>query len=161
MYIFVVGEGIEENAINIPSYTNVGFRLKCGINDSALTSATLPAGATYGIEVSTGARIVNYEISNTNNLINIEANSTDTTPTKYVIIDLGDVINNIGRATTEFTTRAYLKVGDVYYYSDETNPENKKTYSVASLTEAAFNADVNEVLGLYMLLEEKGCYAAA
>lgn len=161
MYIFVVGNDVTENTIDVTSYTHVDFRLKCGINDSALKNVTLPEGATYGIEVSTGTRTVKYEISDTNKLINIEANSTDTTPTKYVIIGLDDVINKIERATTEFTTRAYLKVGDVYYYSDETNPENKKTYSVASLTVAAMDANVQEVVGLYRILNEKGCFTVA
>ena len=155
MYVFVVND-----IRTVNTYSDVYFRLKCGINDTSLTGVTLPEGASYGIEVSTGARTVKYEI--TRDLIHSQLNPNDTTPTKYVIIDLGDVINNIERATTEFTTRAYLKFGEnEYYYSNEVNPENKKTYSVASLTENAYNANENEVLDLYMLFEEKGCYAAA
>ncbi|MCQ2979559.1 MAG: bacterial Ig-like domain-containing protein, partial [Clostridia bacterium] len=42
-------------------------------------------------------------------------------------MSLGDVINNLDRAATEFTVKAYIKDGENYYYSS-----NSTTYSVMS-----------------------------
>ena len=133
-------------------YSNVEFRIKSGIKDT-LAGTTLPEGAEYGIAVSTDASEQLFPIDNEYVLTNDSASEQD--PNKYVVISLGDVINNIERATTEFTTRAYVKFEGVTYYS-----ELAKTYSIASLTETYKEQGVTQVNNLYDLLSEKGCYVA-
>lgn len=157
MYIYVVGPNVNQNTIDIRSYSNVDIRLKCGIDDTSFANVTLPLGAEYGIAVSTASKTVYYKIASDSTVINEVENPGDAEPNKYVIIKLGnDLLNNFEKVTTEFTTQAYMYVDNMYYLSS-----NTKTYSVASLTKAAVDSSVEGVSGLYNILGDMGCYNAA
>ena len=59
----------------------------------------------------------------------------------YVVIKLGDIINNSEKLTTEFTVKAYVKVGGKTYTAKATeeNKEAVKTLSVADMVELYYN----------------------
>ena len=103
------------------------FKIKCGVDASIKNIASLAEGKefSWGIEVSDGMTEPRYYASNSEYMLN-----DDNSKMQYVIIDLGDVLNNIARAKKEFTVRAYVEVDGFKYYSSEA-----KTYSVASIVD--------------------------
>lgn len=103
------------------------FKIKCGVDASIKNIASLAEGKefSWGIEVSDGMTEPRYYASNSEYMLN-----DDNSKMQYVIIDLGDVLNNIARAKKEFTVRAYVEIDGFKYYSSEA-----KTYSVASIVD--------------------------
>ena len=67
---------------------------------------------------------------------------------------MGDVINDITKATTKFSVQAYVISEGITYYSDIV-----KTYSVADMVEAYYNQGNTRVTGLYNYFESRGLYA--
>lgn len=126
-------------------YTDVDFRLRCGVDSSLATLAATLEDATYGIEVSDGTTtrkyLSNNEYFTTDNVNNIS----------YVIIDLGDVLNNPSRINTVFTVRAF-----VTYDSDTMYSNSSCSYSVKDLVKYYHDMEIPEVNGLYSLLQELG-----
>ena len=117
------------------------FVFNCGVD---ATLAGIEGVTAYGIAVSTGDKVVPYTS---------EATSwSDADDMFSVSIDLGDIINNKTRLTTEFTVRAYVVVDGTTYYSTE-----EKTYSVASIVKQYHNGGEN-VEHLYNILTEYGLY---
>lgn len=138
-------------------YSNVDFRLKCGIDNSIEELVDLPEGKTYtwGIEISDGTNSKCYaESDDVNFIIKDETNEIN-----YVIISLGDVLTEIYKAKREFTVKAYVIYDGQTYYSSQV-----KTYSVASiLSYYQTNVDLtteqqNSVDAAVELLEKLGCY---
>ena len=138
-------------------YSNVDFRLKCGIDNSIEELVDLPEGKTYtwGIEISDGTNSKCYaESDDVNFIIKDETNEIN-----YVIISLGDVLTEIYKAKREFTVKAYVIYDGQTYYSSQV-----KTYSVASiLSYYQTNVDLtteqqNSVDAVVELLEKLGCY---
>lgn len=138
-------------------YSNVDFRLKCGIDNSIEELVDLPEGKTYtwGIEISDGTNSKCYaENDDVNFIIKDETNEIN-----YVIISLGDVLTEIYKAKREFTVKAYVIYDGQTYYSSQV-----KTYSVASiLSYYQTNVDLtteqqNSVDAAVELLEKLGCY---
>lgn len=103
------------------------FKIKCGVDASIKNIASLAEGKefSWGIEVSDGMTDPRYYASNSEYML-----YDDNSKMQYVIINLGDVLNNIARAKKEFTVRAYVEVDGFKYYSSEA-----KTYSVASIVD--------------------------
>ena len=116
------------------TYSNVKTMFGVGI-EKEISSALVPVAYTYGIEVKTSSKTVNYESAS------LESDAT----LYYKLINLGDVINNKSRATDVFNVRAYIDVNGLRYYSTSV-----KSYSVdtiidyylglGGLTEAQTNA---------------------
>ena len=104
------------------------FKIKCGVDASIKNISSLVEGKefSWGIEVSDGMTDPRFYASNSEYML-----YDDNSKMQYVIIDLGDVLNNITRAQKEFTVRAYVEVDGFKYYSSEA-----KTYSVASIVDA-------------------------
>ena len=72
---------------------------------------------------------------------------------KYVVIGLGDVLNNTNRAKDVFTARAYIEVDGVTYYS-----EAVKSYNFAQMI-AEYKTQGKPVVGMYQAFVDAGLYA--
>lgn len=101
-------------------YSDVDFRIRCGVNAGLEALANTLEGATYGLEVRTNSKTVCFD---SEELGNDAVNSII-----YKVVDLGDVLNNKDRLDLEFSVRAYVEYESVKYYS-----ESEKTYSLVNL----------------------------
>lgn len=120
---FMVANSNAGGTEKVTVYSDSEFRLKCGV-DSSL--AEIEGVDSYGILVSAGEKEEYY---------NSEASSWNgETAVTYVVISLGDVLNNLERATTEFTVQAYVVVDGITYVSTQT-----KTYSVKTIVKEYYN----------------------
>lgn len=140
-------------------YSNVNFLLKCGIQNSIENLVELPEDKSYtwGIEITDGTNPKRYtENDETNFIMKDETNGIN-----YVVISLGDVLNNTNYAKKEFTVKAFVEYEGVRYYT--TNEDNIKTYSVVSIlsyyqSEVELNAEQQESIdAVVALLEKLGC----
>lgn len=129
-------------------FTDVDFRLKVGVDKTlADIAADLElTTAQYGIEVFTNAKTVKYSAAN-----ELYAVEEDADGKAYVVIDLGDVLNNLSRVTEEFTVRAYVEVEGQTYYSSLT-----KTYSIKTLVDEYLPMNIEEVNEFKSTLEALG-----
>ena len=120
---------------------NSDFRIRCGVDAGLADIANVDS---YGIRVTAGGKTVDYST---------DANSWgETTDGKaYVLISLGDIVNNVARLQTAFTVQAYVVVDGVTYVSTLS-----KTYSVASMVAEYYNQDAEAVEHLYNYLVEIG-----
>ena len=121
---------------DVKTYPTSEFRLQVGV-DAAITEMS----ETWGIEVTSGSKTQRFDTV-----------TKQDGEIKFVVIGLGDVINNIERATANFTARAYIVVDGTTYYS-----ESEKTYNVAQMV-AEYYAQGKPVSGLYSIFTEKGLY---
>lgn len=129
----------------VVTYSNVEFRLRVGY-DASITAKAEQYGATeYGVEVSTNAKTMKFAYT-------LETKLDEEANINYVIVGLGDVINNTERATTVFTVKAYMVVNGMTYYS-----EVVKSYSVAEMV-AEYYAQEKPVDGVYYIFTQKGLY---
>ena len=112
--------GSETTEKEVTTFKASEFRLKCGV-DAAL--ADIEGITEYGIRVTAkGGNSKDYTTdanSWTMDLVN---------DIYYVVLNLGDIVNDKVKLTTEFTVVAYVKVDDTVYTSEQT-----KKYSVAGL----------------------------
>lgn len=132
------------------TYSNVEFRLQLGVDSTIATKASEFSASEYGIKVTCGDRTETYAY--TENVTRLDA----TNNIYYEIVSLGDVINNIDRASDEFTIQAYMVVDGTTYLSTAT-----KTYSVKTMV-FEYHEDANttsKVAGLYAFFEAQGLYA--
>ena len=127
--ITTLGEGGTKLA-NV--YSDVNFRIKCAIDSSVKSLEDLPAGSEYqwGIEVKAAEETRKYNLENNSSIMNTDANK------EYVIIYLGDVLNDKSRLVTSFTVRAYVVVDGIEVYSEMT-----KSYSVLDLVKHYYAMD--------------------
>ena len=128
----------------VKEYSNVEFRLKCGVANEFADIETLLDGQeyTYGIYVATATKEQKFEIT---------AETSVKDGVVYVVISLGDVLNNIDRVTDEFTIQAYVEYDGLTYMS-----ESVKTYSVQSILQQYLNNEVAEVSKLVAELQSLG-----
>ena len=125
------------------------FRIRCGVDASL---AEIEGVEEYGIRVSAANGNTKLYTSD-----DAKSWSKDEENGKYyVVISLGDIINNDERLETEFTVEAYVKVNGLVYTS-----ELNKTYSVVSLIEEYYNKfgeqeEYKAVAYLYNYFVEKG-----
>jgi len=120
---------------------NSEFRIKCGVDESLTEIADVDG---YGIRVTAGKKIVDY--TTTAKSWTVEDGKA------YVVINLGDIANELDKLKTEFTVQAYIKVGEDTYTSDK-----KKAYSVATMI-AEYNElgyDVEHLYNYLQYLQEK------
>lgn len=132
------------------SFTDVDFRIRCGVDKSLSTLVIDLDGATYGIEVSDGTNTKQYLSSSTFFQTEIDENGKS-----FVIIDLGDALTNQERLDQAFTVKAFIKYNGITYYSS-----NTKTYSICSLLQTYIDmndANINnQISGLVGILENLG-----
>lgn len=126
-------------------YTDADFRVKVAV-DSSIADAVegLALEATeYGIAVTDGEKTEYFAAAN--ELVVEEDGKV------YVVIDLGDVLNNKERITNELTVSAYFEYEETIYSSTSV-----KTYSVKTLVEEYLPMDIAEVNELKSTLEALG-----
>lgn len=97
---------------------NSEFRIRCGVDASLLAIADVEE---LGIRV-TAKNGKTKEYTNKAGSWTVEGEYV------YVIVSLGDIVNDVEKLTTEFTVQAYVTAGDITYVS-----ELSKTYSVANM----------------------------
>lgn len=126
------------------SYTNVDFRLRCGV-DAAIDDIA----DEYGIKVTINGKSRTYDM--TSDFWGEDADFV------FVTIDLGDVINYAERLDAEISIQAYAVADGVEYYS-----EAIKTFTIAGLVSEYYNSYKDDatfgeaITGLYGLLEKMG-----
>ena len=134
---------------NADAYSDVDFRIRCGVDNLIDTVAAELDDTTYGIEVKTSTKTVKYYSNNA-----LYDDSTDPN-IAFVVIDLKDVLGNISRASEEFTVRAFVNYSGDFYYS-----ASEKTYSVAGLVNEYYTGldaeVVTAVTPLYNVLTALG-----
>lgn len=107
------------------------FKIKCAVDASLTEIADV-----YGIHVS--AKKSNQKDYASTSL-KVEGDKV------YIVINLGDIINDDKKLGTEFTVQAYIKVGDATYLS-----ESVKTYSVAGMIKTYYETEnIQDVEHLY------------
>ena len=132
------GSGETESVEKV--YKNSSFALRLAV-DKAL--ADIKGVTSYGLVVSAGDKDVYF--------------STDAKSWKvgdeycYVIVDLGDIINDLDKLSTKFTVKAYVEVEGEKYTS-----ENEKTYSVADMVNEYYGQGITGVKPLYDYLVANG-----
>ena len=113
------------------------FRLRCEVNASLL-DITSERITEFGIQVSAGDKVVNY--TTTAKTWGVENGKA------YVILSLGDIINDTEKLNTVFTVQAYVVVDGFTHVSTTTN----EPHSVASMVKHYYETmGLNEVEHLY------------
>lgn len=135
--------------IEIDGFADVDFRLKCGVDDILELVGDGLVGAEVGIEVSAGGKAVKKALGDST----IHYDTTN--GIKYIVIDLGDLLNNTSRLDVEFTVKAYFAIDGNTFYSTST-----KTYSVVDMIEEYNTSGPQSVkdaiAGLVTILTEMG-----
>ncbi len=122
------------------------FQIRCGV-EASLAEMEDIGTYTYGIRVSTS---ITKKVDYPSNELSYEEKNGE--KYYYIVISLGDIINDTTNLTTEFTVQAYVTVGGATYVST-----SKKTYSVASMIQEYYEElNIAEVEHLYKYLVEKG-----
>lgn len=122
--------------------TDSEFRFRCGVDASLLDLKDVVDA--YGIRVTAKGNTADYTEAATSWATDAENGMV------YVIIGLGDIIDDIDKLTTEFTVQAYVVYDEVTYLSAST-----KTYSVASIIKMYYEEkNIVDVEHLYNYLQE-------
>ena len=132
-----------DGEVEVVTLSDSEFRIKCGV-DASLDLSDIN-GVEYGIYVSAANGKDKYYASNSEFL-----QTDEEAEKKYIIISLGDIVNDVTKLTTEFTVCAYAKYNDKIYTS------STKTYSVAGMIEAYYDQGVEEVEVLYDYFNKNG-----
>jgi len=101
---------------NGETFETSDFRIRFGV-DAALT--TIEGAPEYGIQVTVGDTVVKYTTTN--------VSWTVENGYAYVVVDLGDIINNMDKLNTVFTVAAYIVVDGTTYVSTATKPHSVAT----------------------------------
>lgn len=130
----------------VTTYSNVDARIQAGVDSKIATiGANSSSDVKWGVEVSAEARTEKFanptKVDEENNI-------------NYVVIGLGDIINNIDRAKVQFTVRPYISINGQVWYS-----ASSKTYSVAEMVKVYYE-EGSPVDGLYNIFTEKDVYVA-
>ncbi|MBQ8405690.1 MAG: hypothetical protein IJX09_03465, partial [Clostridia bacterium] len=133
--------GGETSEKEVTTYSDSKFVIRCGI-DAAIED--IAAVESYGICVSAGGNTVYYDSESANSWKLDETNNV-----YYVVINLGDIINDTAKLGTEFTVQAYFVYDGTAYIST-----SSKTYSVASMIKE-YKANGYDVTHLYNYLVSK------
>ena len=136
----------------VKEYSNVEFRLQVGVNAAEMATllASLPTGATYGLEISGNGKTEKVSQEKLSEKSSVEGTNTY----NYVTVSLGDVMNNVDRAGVVFTVKVFVEYEEQVYYSDI-----EKTYTVEQMVKAYHDAGNTAVSGLYNYLSENGYYS--
>lgn len=122
-------------------YAESDFRLRFGVEADVSDIST-----TYGIYVSTANGEMYYDKNSKSwategNLV-------------YLVVSLGDIINDMNKLGTKFTVQAYVTVDGITYKS-----ESKKTYSVVDMVKAYYeDEEIEDVADLYNYLDANGAF---
>lgn len=128
---------------DVTTFSSSNFFIRCGA-DVAL--ADIENIDSYGVKVSTSNNEVHYY--STSEAWGAELN---TDPQYcYVVINLGDIINDVAKLTTKFTVEAFVKVGEEIYYSN-----NETTYSVVDMIKVYKEKNIEAVNHLYNYFVEQ------
>ena len=100
------------------TYTDVDFRLKIAVDAGVSSISDIDD---YGIKVFDNALEQHTKYYDSSKLVTSDGKT-------YLVIGLGDILNNIDRSSLEFTISAYVQKGDTKLVSTTT-----KTYSIKSL----------------------------
>ncbi len=137
------------------AYSDVDFRIKAGIDKGLSDNADVTE---YGIEVTAGSQIKRYystgkvetyidgKLTKTVDSSNLYKSEEAADGKEYVVISLGDVLNNFDNASIEFTVKAFVVIdGGIVSSTSE------KTYSVKDMVDAYYaNSETKElVAGAY------------
>ena len=131
------GEGMEEVTVMKDS----DFRIRCGVDASLLEIA---GEYNFGIQVSANGKTVEYTTTATS--------WTEEDGMVYVVISLGDIINDLTKLNAQVTVTAFVEVDGVIL----TSTASKKN-SVASMVAYYLdNEGIEEVTPLYDYLANAG-----
>lgn len=119
----VAGEEGAEGGVTQTVLENSNFKIMCAVDATVADIENIDENG-YGIRVTAGGKSVDYASTLLTTVVDGE------TKLLYVVIDLGDIINDVTKLTTEFTVCAYVKVDGITYASTTT-----RTYSVATMVE--------------------------
>ncbi len=130
------GEGATQTV-----YAESDFRIRFGVEADVSDIST-----TYGIYVSTAKGEMYYDKNSKSwategNLV-------------YLVVSLGDIINDMNKLGTKFTVQAYVIVNGITYKS-----ESVKTYSVVDMVKAYYEEEeIEEIADLYNYLDANGAF---
>ncbi|MCI5746198.1 MAG: hypothetical protein MR270_07975, partial [Erysipelotrichaceae bacterium] len=119
LYVYV------KSTTTVDYYENVNGRIKFAVDDN-ISSLFNNETFTFGIEVSSGNKTKNYIIDNNEQPYTIYHEDNK----YYVVIEIGDFINNIDRSNTIFTVKAFVTYNEETYYSTIS-----KSYSIITMIE--------------------------
>ena len=131
------GEGMEEVTVMKDS----DFRIRCGVDASLLEIA---GEYNFGIQVSANGKTVEYTTTATS--------WTEENGMVYVVISLGDIINDLTKLDTKFTVTAFVEVDGVIL----TSTVSKNMSVVDMVAYYLDNEDIKEVTHLYDYLANAG-----
>ena len=131
------GEGMEEVTVMKDS----DFRIRCGVDASLLEIA---GEYNFGIQVSANGKTVEYTTTATS--------WTEEDGMVYVVISLGDIINDLTKLNTKFTVSAFVEVDGVILTS--TASKNKSVVDMVAYY--CDNQGIEEVTPLYDYLANAG-----
>ena len=112
-------ESTDSGTVKVTEYSEVDFRMRFGV-DSSL--ASIEGVDEYGIKVYTSSAEKSY--ASTSGFFTADQENS----MYYVMISLGDALNNKDRLTEEFTVCAYVVIDGVTYESTTT-----KSYSILNM----------------------------
>ena len=141
----VEGEPTGETEMkDVTTFSSSNFFIRCGADVALKDIENIDY---YGVKVSTSNNDVHYY--STSKAWGTELN---TDPQYcYVVINLGDIINDVTKLTTKFTVEAFVQVGEDKYYSN-----NETTYSIVDMVKVYKEKNIEEVNHLYnYFVEEK------
>lgn len=127
----------ETETKEVTTLSDSQFFIRCGV-DVALSS--IEGVDEYGIKVTANGKEMFYN----NESLSWGTESNADNPYHYVVISLGDIINDLDKLKTEFTVVAYVKYEGKVYCSTE-----DKSYSVVSMVEKYHKDGYEEVDHLY------------
>lgn len=128
----------------VTTFSDAQFKIRCAVD---ATLFDIDGVDKAGICVTAGTKAMYYTADNASSW-------TDNGDVVYVVINLGDVLTEIEKASTQFTVYAYVQIGENKYASEKT-----KTYSIASLVKYYAESELGygeEVAHLYEYLQSKG-----
>ena len=129
--ISIEWNGGEAGTQEVTTFSDVQFKIRCAVDASLLAIDGVDEA---GIYVAAGNKAVYYNEGNASSWT-VDGDKA------YVVINLGDVLTD-NRAKTEFTVKAYVKLGDNVYTSDL-----YKAYSVAGMVNTYYkSAEISEEL---------------
>ena len=135
--IATAGEGMEEVTVMKDS----DFRIRCGVDASLLEIA---GEYNFGIQVSANGKTVEYTTTATS--------WTEEDGMVYVVISLGDIINDLTKLNTKFTVSAFVEVDGVILTSTAS-----KSMSVVDMVANYVDVQgIEEVTPLYDYLANAG-----
>lgn len=127
------------------------FLIRFGIDSSIANIGNIATIDSYGITVSANGNTAYYDDSALSWELITYTDANNTINYYSVVINLGDIINDTTKLTTEFTVTAFAEYNGVKYIS-----ELSKTYSVVDMVNKYKTEEIADVDHLYNYFVEKG-----